>query len=75
MQWQANIKILGVFCATQSTWVYFSNEFGVVGWREVIAGAGSETNIVACAIAAQYAARTVRLLISNAGKIYAIQTI
>jgi hypothetical protein len=74
MNWQANIKILGVFCGTHP-WLYFSNELGVVGWREVVGQPNPETNILAAAVAAQYAAQKVRLLISNDGKIYAIQTI
>ena len=77
MQWQSDIKILGVctFSTFGTTWLYFSNAFGIVGWREVIADPTAENNIVAAALAAQYAARKVRLYLDNEGKIYGIQTI
>ena len=76
MQWVSNIKILGVFYGgTENLWLYFSNDLGVVGWREVIAQASAEASYVAAAVAAQYAAQKGRLLINNAGKICAIQTI
>jgi hypothetical protein len=75
MQWQADIRILGVNCGTASTWIYFSNQYGIVGWREVWSTPEGTNRIVTAAVAAQHAGVKVRLWLDNPGRIWAIQTI
>ncbi len=76
--WQGNITILGVFAGheSQNAQIYFRNAGGVVGWRRIAPlAADGVTNIVALAVAAQFANRICQLLIQNDGQIVAISTI
>jgi hypothetical protein len=78
MQWQGNIRILGVFSSngSQNASIYFSNALGVVGWRRILPNApDGVTSIVAIAVAAQFSRAICQMLITNAGEIVAIQTI
>jgi hypothetical protein len=78
MQWQSGIIILGVFSdnTNKNAWIYFRNRLGVVGWRPIEPlDAIGVSNIVALAVAAQYAGTPVQMLITNPGTIVALQTI
>jgi hypothetical protein len=82
MQWQGNIRILGVFSDNTgyNSQIYFSNELGVVGWRSIQNSDSSEhaaglTSMVAIAVAAQFSGRICQMLITNDGQIVAIATI
>lgn len=76
MQWESGIVILGVFAGieTKNAWIFFRNQLGTVGWRQI---QGSTTdgcsNVLQVAIAAQQSGKDVQCLITNGGEILAIQ--
>ena len=78
MQWEGSITILGVFSdnTPQNAWIFFSNQLGVVGWRQIEpSDSVGVSNVVTLAVAAQFAGAVVQMLITNAGHIVALSTI